>query len=104
MLRFVSILSTFKKSLQCTKNTVLKQYGFDSLSIAYFDKGKNGLPFLIIKFDISNYFELVLVTATNPFFSYLVWFIFIILQLFSFIKKNIFTRFLLHVNPLSFKF
>ena len=80
MLRFVSILSTFKKSLQCTKNTVLKQYGFDSLSIAYFDKGKNGLPFLIIKFDISNYFELVLVTATNPFFSYLVWFIFIILQ------------------------
>ena len=104
MLRFVSILSTFY-CLQCTKNTVLKQYGFDSLSIAYFDKGKNGLPFLIIKFDISNYFELVLVTATNPFFFVfgLVYFYYFA-TFFSYLKKYIFTLFLLHVNPLNFKF
>ena len=92
MLRFVSILSTFKKSLQCTKNTVLKQYGFDSLSIAYFDKGKNGLPFLIIKFDISNYFELVLVTATNPFFFVFGLIYFLLFCNFFLLLKNIYSH------------
>ena len=49
MLRFVSIWSTHKISLQCTKNTAFKQYGFESLCKKYFVKGKNGLPFLISK-------------------------------------------------------